>query len=159
MEKDVPRMAGEWHIEYKYSMGKAAAAFFAALREHRILGSRCGECGRVSVPPKAYCEFCFVEVSDLREVGPYGQIESATVVTAEFKGSPPVPYCVAFVQLDGASSSIANYVRGVDMDGLEDGGELPSEIHVGAKVRAVFAPEATGRVTDFWFEPAGERVD
>lgn len=147
---DIRRMPGEWHIEYLYSMGANAAAFFDALGEGRILGVRCSSCDRVFAPPKGFCEFCFVPVDELVELGSRGTIEAVTVVTAPFKGSPTVPYCVAYVRLEGATSSIANFVRGID---LGDGGHLAEELAVGAPVRVVFAPERTGTITDFWFEP------
>jgi uncharacterized OB-fold protein len=146
------RIPGEWHIPYQYSVGESAAAFFEALKERRILGTRCASCGRVAVPPKSFCEFCFARSDELVEVGQSGVIEAVTVVTAPFAGSPPVPYCVAYVRLDGATSSIANYVLGAD---LSDTDQLPAQVQIGAPVRVVFADEPKGRVTDFWFEPAG----
>jgi uncharacterized OB-fold protein len=84
-------------------------------------------------------------------VGSTGTIEAVTVVTAPFAGSPPVPYAVAYVRLDGATSAIANYVRGADLSDLE---HLPEQLRVGAPVTVAFGDNPEGRVTDFWFEPA-----
>jgi uncharacterized OB-fold protein len=145
------RIPGSWNIPYEYTIGTFASAFFEALKEHRILGCKCARCGEVSVPPKSFCEPCFVPVEDLVDVGSTGTIEAVTVVTAPFAGSPPVPYAVAYVRLDGATSSIANYVRAVD---LSDLGQLPAQLKVGAPVTVVFGQQPEGRVTDFWFEPA-----
>jgi len=149
------RIPGSWNIPYAYTIGTFASAFFEALKEHRILGCKCARCGQVSVPPKSFCEPCFVLVEDLVPVGSTGTIEAVTVVTAPFAGSPPVPYAVAYVRLDGATSSIANYVRGVDLSDLE---QLPAQVRVGAPVAVVFGQEPEGRVTDFWFEPAGQHT-
>jgi uncharacterized OB-fold protein len=107
-------------------------------------------CGEVSVPPKSFCEPCFIPIEELVEVGSAGTIEAVTVVTAPFAGSPPVPYAVAYVRLDGATSSIANYVREVDLSDLE---KLPAQLKIGAPVGVVFGDAPEGRVTDFWFEP------
>ncbi|WP_261553728.1 Zn-ribbon domain-containing OB-fold protein [Frankia tisae] len=148
------RIPGEWHIPYQYTIGTFATAFFDALREQRILGCRCAQCGRVSVPPKSFCEYCFVPIDELVEVGDTGRIEAVTVVTAPFAGSPPVPYVVAYVRLAGATSSICNYVRGVDLGDLD---RLPADIAIEAPVRAVFGDKREGRVTDFWFEPVRDR--
>ena len=145
------RIPGSWNIHYEYTIGTFASTFFEGLKEHRILGSKCARCGDVSVPPKSFCEPCFVPVEDLVEVGVTGTIEAVTVVTAPFAGSPPVPYAVAYVRLDGATSSIANYVREVNLSDLQ---RLPAQLAVGAPVTVVFGPEPEGRVTDFWFEPA-----
>lgn len=145
------RIPGEWRIPYNYTIGSFASEFFEALRDQRILGCRCSSCQRVSVPPKSFCEYCFRPIEELAEVGHDGVIEAVTIVTAPFAGSPPVPYAVAYVRLDGATSSIANYVRGVELDA--DAFDLPAELAVGAPVHVVFGEAADGRVTDFWFEP------
>lgn len=145
------RIPGEWNIPYNYTIGDHATSFFDALKEERILGGRCSKCERVAVPPKSFCEYCFVPIEELVEVGRTGAITAVTVVVAPFAGSPPVPYAVAYAKLEGATSSIANYVRGVDLD---DTDALPDEIAIGAPVRVVFTEEPAGRVTDFWFEPA-----
>jgi uncharacterized OB-fold protein len=145
------RIPGSWNIPYQYTIGTFASAFFEALKEHRILGCKCPNCGEVSVPPKSFCEPCFIPIEDLVEVGSVGTIEAVTVVTAPFAGSPPVPYAVAYVRLDGATSSIANYVHKVDLSDLE---KLPAELKIGASVDVVFGDTPEGRVTDFWFEPS-----
>lgn len=145
------RIPGEWNIPYSYTIGNCASAFFEALKEQRILGCRCTSCQRVAVPPKSFCEFCFAPVEELLEVGQTGTIEAVTVVTAPFAGSPPVPYAVAYVKLDGATSAIANYVRGVHLRSTDD---LPDELRIESPVKVVFGPEQEGRITDFWFEPA-----
>lgn len=152
MTADTLRIPGEWHIPYQYSIGTTAAEFFDALKERRILGVRCGSCERVAVPPKAFCEYCFIPLHDLVEVGHEGVVEAVTVVTAPFAGSPPVPYCVAYVRLDGATSAIANYLRGLEFG---DPGSLPSEAQIGQRVSVSFTDEPAGRITDFWFEPDG----
>lgn len=146
----VKRIPGRWDIPYNYTIGDFAVKFFDALRKQRIIGCTCSSCARVSVPPKAFCEYCFKPISELTEVGLSGVIEAVTVVTAPFEGSPPVPYAVAYVKLDGATSSIANYVHGIE---FSDNFELPDGIGIGASVHAVFGPSPEGRVTDFWFEP------
>jgi uncharacterized OB-fold protein len=145
------RIPGSWNIPYEYTIGTFASAFFEALKGHRILGCKCPGCGEVSVPPKSFCEPCFIPIEELVEVGSAGTIEAVTVVTAPFAGSPPVPYAVAYVRLDGATSSIANYVHQVDLSDLET---LPAQLKIGAPVGVVFGDTPEGRVTDFWFEPS-----
>ena len=151
---DRPRtLPGLWHIEYQYSIGEMASLFFTRLEGGVITGARCQQCARVSVPPKSFCEYCFCKITDTVEVELQGEIQAATVVTAAFPGSPPVPYCIAYVKLDGATSAIANFVRGVE---LSPDGTLPESIRVGSSVSVVFSDEREGRITDFWFEPKGQ---
>lgn len=152
MAADVPRMHAEWNIPYDYTMGRSAVEFFDALRQQRILGTRCRGCERVFVPPKGFCEFCFIPIDELREVKNTGTITAVTIVTAGFRGSRPVPYAVAYVRLDDATSSIANFLQA---EGLGNGETLPPHIKIGARVRAVFSDSPAGRITDFWFEPDG----
>ncbi|WP_218184355.1 Zn-ribbon domain-containing OB-fold protein [Aeropyrum camini] len=45
--------------KYMFSAGQAQSRFLQGLREGRILGVRCPRCGRVYVPPRSYCEYCF----------------------------------------------------------------------------------------------------
>ncbi|TQL54539.1 Zn-ribbon domain-containing OB-fold protein [Subtercola boreus] len=144
------RIPGEWHIGYQYTIGTFASAFFEGLRKGEIWGSLCEENGEVAVPPKSFNEQAFVPTDKLVQVGLNGTIEAVTVVTAPFAGSPDVPYAVVYVKLDGATSSIANYMHGVD---LGDGTTLPDALSIESPVHAVFSPEPEGRVTDFWFEP------
>jgi uncharacterized protein len=150
MTPEPMRMPGLWHIEYRYSIGEMAALFFNRIRDGVILGAACDGCDRVFVPPKGFCEYCFTRVERVVELSNQGTIEAATVVTAPFPGSPEVPYCIAYVRLGGATSSIANFVKGVALDHLDP---MPEQIRVGATVSAVFADERAGRITDFWFEP------
>jgi uncharacterized OB-fold protein len=153
MMTEAIRIPGEWNIPYAYTIGTFASAFFEGLKDRRIIGSRCGVTGEVAVPPKAFSEKAFVPVTELVDIGTNGVIRAVSIVTAPFVGSPPVPYAVAYVQLDGATSSIANYVRGVD---LGDGTSLPADLAIEAPVHVVFADDRQGRVTDFWFEPGHE---
>jgi uncharacterized protein len=144
------RIPGEWHIAYQYTIGTFASAFFEGLRNGEILGSLCEQNGEVAVPPKSFNETAFVRTDKLVKVGLTGTIQAVTIVTAPFAGSPNVPYAVVYVRLEGATSSIANYVRGVD---LGDGTSLPKELQIEAPMHVVFSKEPQGRVTDFWFEP------
>jgi uncharacterized OB-fold protein len=144
------RIPGEWHIRYNYTIGNFAAAFFEAIREKKILGSLCAETGEIAVPPKSFDERAFVPTDKLVDIGLDGTIEAVSIVTAPFAGSPPVPYAVAYVKLDGATSSVANYVRNVD---LGDGESLPNDLRIGSPVHVVFTDEPAGKITDFWFEP------
>lgn len=144
------RIPGEWRIGYQYTIGTFASAFFEGLRNGEILGSLCEENGEIAVPPKSFNEEAFVPTSKLVKVGLNGTIQAVTIVTAPYAGSPDVPYAVAYVQLEGATSSIANYVHKVD---LGDGTTLPPELQIEAPVHAVFSDKPEGRVTDFWFEP------
>jgi uncharacterized OB-fold protein len=150
MEQDAPTTLEEhWDITYNHALGEVASRFYEALRDQeQILGRRCPSCERVLLPPRPFCDRDFVDTTDWVEVGHEGRVEVFTVVFQTFKGLPEAPYCIAYVLLDGADTAILNYVKGIDW--TPD--NVPQNIKVGDRVRAVFKEEREGRITDFWFE-------
>lgn len=143
------RVPGHWDIPYDYSAGAVATEFFERLKEdQQILGSRCAQCERRFVPPRAFCEICFVPMDDLEPVGPGGVLQAFTIVQAAFAGMPKPPYVVAYVQLDGASTSVVNFLTGQDLSDVAAAG---AALEIGSRVRTVFSANE-GKMTDFHFE-------
>jgi len=141
-----------WDITYTHDMGPVVTEFYEKLAGDRIFGRHCPKCDRVLVPPRSFCDRDFTDTDGWVEVGRSGVIETFTVVFQKFRGLPDPPYCIAYVRLDGADTSILNFVK---VPGLDDAEAVRAKIRVGQRVKAVFAPAAsrTGRITDFWFEP------
>ena len=142
-----------WHLEYEHAAGEAGSRFLVGLRDQQaLLASPCPTCGKIRVPPRAYCEDCFVPTSDKWvEVGPEGVVESFTITYAAFPGYRDPPHAIAYVQPDGASTAICNYVEGVPLDDID---AARVALSIGQRMRAVFAAERQGRVTDFTWWPA-----
>ncbi len=141
--------SGEWKIHYDYAVGETATRFFLHLRdEGKIAGKKCPSCKAVLVPPRAYCERCFVKTEEWVDVGPEGTIEAFTIVYEPFDGLPPPPYVVAYVTLDGATTAMANFVTGLDLSVPE---VAARELAVGKRVEAVFSDEREGMITDFHY--------
>jgi uncharacterized OB-fold protein len=139
---------GRWDLEFEHAAGRAASRFLVALRDHGVLlASPCPACGRIRVPPRSFCEDCFVPTSDeWVEVGPEGTVEAFTITYAAFPGYRTPPHAIAYVRPDGASTAIGNYVEGVD---LTDPDAAAEQLAVGTRVHAVFEATREGRVTDF----------
>lgn len=78
-----------------------SAAYWEALRAHRILLQRCGACGRPRFPPMPTCPWCASRACELVESTGHGVVYS--FVTAHVPVSPgyagPLPYTVATVEL------------------------------------------------------------
>src|SRR5258707_15286361 len=125
-----PVVATEWRLTYQHHVGKYAAAFFAALRDQQILGSVCASCARVNVPPKGFCEICFVATDSLVAVGNQGRLEAIAVLSTRDAATGEAPTTVAFVRLDGATSSLANFVRVPASAGSE-----PNRLRIGGRVQ------------------------
>ncbi len=141
--------SGEWKIHYDYAVGETATQFFLRLRDQgKIAGKKCPSCQGVLVPPRAFCERCFVQTEEWVDVGPEGTIEAFTIVYEPFDGLPEPPYAVAYVTLDGATTAMANFVRALD---LSDPEVAARQLAVGNRVEAVFADAREGAVTDFYY--------
>ncbi len=142
-------LPGEWHVRYNYSAGKVTSHFLEALRSRRILASKCSKSGIAYLPPRAYCETSFEPCDSWVEAGGEGVVEAATIVTVQFDNLPPPPYAIAYVKLDGASTALLNFVRGLD---LSDVPAAAARLAPGAKVRVKFKDKPEGRITDFHYE-------
>jgi uncharacterized OB-fold protein len=65
------------NLPYTYAVGKWYGAFLVGLTEGRLIGSRCGTCGKIAVPARAACPLCSAASARLVEVGPGGTVVSA----------------------------------------------------------------------------------
>lgn len=149
-KEDVMVFPGEWHVRYNYAAGKTATKFFKHLRDDaKIMATKCPKCQLVILPPRGYCERCFVPAEEWVEIGGQGTIEACTIVGEEFEGLPKPPYAIAYVLLDGARTAMINYVKGVDLSNIR---EAAKNLSVGKKVKVVFHKKREGRVTDFHYE-------
>ena len=128
---------GQWNIPYNYSAGKVASRFFLSLKkEGKIFGTTCPTCKRTLVPPRSFCERCFVHCEGWQEVGPEGTVVTFTIC---FRKSPgieiPPPFMIALIRLDGADTNLIHLVEGCDLGSPE---RLLERVRSGLRVRAVF---------------------
>ncbi|MDT7671470.1 MAG: uncharacterized protein QOC74_4253 [Pseudonocardiales bacterium] len=141
---------GHWDFAYRYYAGAAASRFFQELRlNRRIMGTHCPGCDRVLVPARGFCDACFVETDDWREVGSEGHLDTFTIMTSSFPGLPEPPLVVGYVTLDGAGTALLNAVEGVDLSDIDAAGQFLLTL---PRVRVVFKDKCQGRITDFAFE-------
>ncbi|MEY4711701.1 MAG: hypothetical protein RIS88_1151 [Pseudomonadota bacterium] len=141
----------EWHVRYNYPAGETATRFFAALREGKILATRCSKSGMSYLPPRAYCERSFEPCDSWVEAAHAGVIECATIVSAAFENLPKPPYAIAYVRLDGVDTALVNFVRGLD---LSDVKAASQKLLPGTRVKVVFDAVPKGSITDFHYELA-----
>jgi hypothetical protein len=123
---------------YKRSLGPVLSKFFTALRERQILGVRRKD-GSVLVPPKEYDPESAEALSELVRVRDTGAVKSWAWVQAPRAQQPlQHPFAYALIQLDGASTPLLHVV---------DAGS-PSAMKVGMRVRARWAENRVGAITD-----------
>jgi uncharacterized protein len=147
-ENLITEIPGRWDIPYLYSIGSTAGKFLSALAGKQLLATYCSQCNRAFVPPRSFCEECFVPLDQWRELSHTGVIEAATIVSESFPGMPKPPYALAYVRLDGADTALGNFLRGVDLDNLAIARE---QMTIGTRVRVEFTDRPEGRITDFFY--------
>jgi len=138
----VRRIEGEIPVAFRYTPGVGNTAFFEALRDRGVfLGSRCAHCGVTYVPARIFCERCLASLTPDTECGPEGVVESWTAAHRNVDGEAlPAPVTYALVRLDGADTVVLH--------------RLLQPADVGARVRAVVAPDRSASIHDIeGFEP------
>lgn len=138
---------------YAWDSGYAVGRFLEGLKEGKILGIRCRKCERILVPPRAFCELCFVPLHEWVELKDTGRVNTFSIsyISWDVKRleKPEIP---AVIEIDGASPGI-----GI----LHLLGEVkPEEVKTGMKVKAVWRrkEERIGAITDIlYFKPLEER--
>ncbi len=151
-------MAYSLELPYRHSYGPHYGRLFDELgARSRLLGSKCPSCSNVLVPPRAYCDVCYVKTEQFVDVKDTGRLQAYSVIHMEFVGQTrKPPYVYAEIVLDGSATRLIHSIDGID---VEQASELLS---VGMPVRAVWRPvdERNGTLNDIhYFEPIAELVD
>ena len=137
-QPEVLSQAFELGFTYTRSTGRVVGRFLTGRRDRQILGIK-GSDGRVIVPPMEYDPETAEELSDFVEVGQQGEIVTWAWVKEPRDAHPmSVPLAGAMIKLDGADVPMVHWVR-ADQD---------SDISTGARVRAVWAEQTIGFITD-----------
>ncbi len=145
----------EYHPEARYAWdaGYAVGKFLEGLKQGKILGVRCRRCRRILVPPRAFCELCFVPIDEWLELKDTGTVNTFSIsyVSMDVKRleEPEIP---AVIEIDGASPGVGILHKLGEVDD-------PKNVKIGMKVKAVWKPEKerTGAITDIlYFKPLEE---
>lgn len=153
-EEQLIRIPGHWDIPYRYAAGATASHFFTELKDHaRLMATVCPSCKAVLLPPRSFCEKCFVRTSDWIEVGPQGSVDTFTITYEGFAGLADAPTVLALIRVDGATTSIPHFLGEVD---TTDPAQLLDEVKQEFRVEAVFKTERQGSILDIaYFKPVG----
>ncbi len=133
----------ELGFTYTRSTGPVVGRFLTALKNRRIVGNR-GSDGRVLVPPMEFDPVTAAALDEFVEVGQQGEIISWCWVSEPREAHPlDRPFAWALIRLDGADVPMLHCVAA----------ESEDELATGARVKAVWAEEPRGFITDIrWFE-------
>jgi hypothetical protein len=138
------------YLPYHYVAGDRKAIYLRALKEKKILGSKCSRTGKVFVPPVASSAESFAPADEIVEVSSKGTVTTFCIVNIPVSGrSIELPYVVASLALDGADISFYGLIQEAKVE----------EIRMGMRVEAVWKPEGErrGDYEDIlYFRPTGE---
>ena len=97
-------------MEYKLTFKE----FDEALKNDKILGLKCKQCGNINVPPKMVCSKCASPDMDIIELKGSGKIRTFTTVFVASEGrEDEVPYVIVIVELDDGPWIMGN-LEGID---------------------------------------------
>lgn len=112
-------------------------AFWSAARDGRLALRYCRACQRFHHYPRTMCPHCFSDQTEWRDATGAGSIHAFSIMRRI-----PVPYAIAYIELDEGPLMISNIVNG-DLDALR----------IGQRVKLCFADFDGGRLPVF--EPDG----
>ena len=118
------------------------AAFYGFLKEHKLMGSRCPQCGAIYAPPRPLCPACpsaepeWVELSGAGTLASYSVIAIAPTAMIEAGYGRENPYCSGVVEL-AEGPRISAQILGVDV-------VHPEAIEIGVPVKVAFIERGEG---------------
>lgn len=128
----------ELGFTYTRSTGPVVGRFLTALKNRSIVGIKASD-GRVIVPPMEYDPDTAEELSEFVEVAQEGEIVSFAWVKEPREAHPmDEPFAWAMIKLDGADVPMIHCVAAKN----------ESDVSTGARVRARWADETIGFITD-----------
>lgn len=149
----LPYVEDKPDARYRWSIGPVMSRFLEELRNGRIIGIKCMKCGRIYVPPRAFCSYCYISMSKWVYVKDTGRVNTAGVsYIAADRGRLGEPQIIAVIELDGASPGmgILHKLGNIDPEMVKNRRVF------GMRVRAVWRKpeERKGSITDIlYFEP------
>ncbi len=95
-------------MEYKLTYKE----YSEALKQKKLLGLKCNNCGKVTVPPKMVCRSCASPELEVLELKGTGRIQTFTTCNVAAEGREgEVPYIILLVELDEGPWIMGNLVN------------------------------------------------
>lgn len=150
-QDNIMRTEYSWHTSYNVALGDTDSRFLEGLKQKKILGNVCHECGGLYVPPRPFCDKCFETPTEWMETDGIGTLITCTVAYIKMRGLPDPPCVTGIIKVGNSVTNILHFVSGVD---YEDPRELEKKIKVGMKVKPVWKENRTGDILDIvYFSP------
>ena len=141
MGEETREVQGTWDIStYNFLIDGGGMKLLAdGMKEKKIRGIKCHECGTVYVPGPTFCRKCYIDIDEVVEVGETGVVMSYAVEMADVRGNPLEEFrLTAMIKLDGADTWIIGTISGMDWQ----------DAKVGMRVKAIWADNPVGGLAD-----------
>ena len=115
----------KWFGRVDFSPYTKVTDFALHLKDGRIMGSRCKDCGETSFPARADCESCMSGNFEFNEVTGKAKLHTFTKIVAAPTGFEDVtPYIVGVVDLEEGGRALAWIGETIAEDEIEIGMDL-----------------------------------
>jgi uncharacterized OB-fold protein len=147
---DVTMVTTPIQLSVQHSASLQETRYLQGLKDGRLLGQRCPQCGKVYIPPRGACPVDGVPTEEEVELPDRGIVTTFCIVNVPFLGQRiQPPYVAAYVLLDGADIAFLHLI-------LDCAAE---DVRMGMRVEAVWKPREEwefGLQNITHFRPTGE---
>lgn len=141
MGEETRIVQGMWDIStYQYMIdGRGMKLLVDSMKEKKIRGIKCSNCGTVYVPGPTFCRKCYIDCDEVVEVQDTGEVMSYAVEMADVRGNPVEEFkLTAMIKLDGADTWIIGTITGIDW----------KDARIGMRVKTIWVDEPVGSLSD-----------
>lgn len=143
-------------VNQKFATGPVMGRFLKGLKDKKIIGNKCPQCGRMQLPPREVCAECRVRVTDFVEVGPKGEVRYMDIVYYAMPDpltgvARETPYGSINILLDGCkgNETLPHFIRRDQIEKIQMGWDEKK----GTRVRPVWEDNRIGDIWDIkYFE-------
>lgn len=115
----------KWFGKVNFAPYTKVTDFAKHLKDGRIMGTKCKDCGAFSFPPRADCDACMSGNFEFVELSGKSTLQTFTKIVAAPTGfEEVVPYTVGVVDLEEGGRALAWFGDTVQEDEIEIGMEL-----------------------------------
>lgn len=115
----------EWFGRVNFAPYTKVGEFAQHLREGKLMGSRCKDCGHVTFPPRADCNECLSPNFEFTQYSGKGVLHTHTLITAPPSGfEAEAPYHIGLVDLEEGGRLLGWFGETIPDDQVTIGMEL-----------------------------------
>ena len=99
-------------------------SFYKFVKEGKLMGAKCGKCGKLLVPPKPMCPNCLSKVLSWEELPKLGELLTYTVIhVAPKQFQSMAPYVVGVVKFE-EGAQLPGIIKNVALEAVQVGMSL-----------------------------------